>query len=503
MNANRPEDIEELKKVIRKLKEEKEQLKEDLDKERRINEYIEKKKKELEKENEDLKEQLSQLKSSAPLLGASDRTAEAGGVPSSKIYYKRNRNKGNRKRTGGQLGHKGHGRKKPAPNAPPIHITLKICPHCHNSKIKEAKSATQRRTITDIPPPIHEVYDIIYHRYWCPVCKKLVRNVVPWLPPNQEFGPFIACWISYHRILGLTLPKIRSSLYETYGIQISDDTILKLEKWVAETLQDDYNNLKEEIVKANVVNADETGFRIGGENAWLWAFVNSLASLYLVAPTRGHAVPEEVLDGFDGILGRDAWKPYDVITCSGHQMDLLHVNRWLERTEILHGVEPRTILTSRPMKLKRRGRPPGKFLSFVDGVRAILKRAIEYAETKPSQQIKERKKARKGFEDEIKTLLEKDWKDKDVVRISKELRKRLNMVFTFGEVEGVPWHNNDAERAIRKGVLVRKISGGRRTWRGAEIFQVLLSISETAKKNGENFIHLVEKRFGIPSRTAG
>ena len=503
MNENRPENIEELKKVIRKLREEKERLKEDLDKERRIKEYIEKKKKELEKENEDLKEQLSQLKSSAPLLGASDRTAEAGGVPSSKIYYKRNRNKGNKKRTGGQLGHKGHGRKKPAPNAPSIHITLKICPHCHNSKIKEAKSATQRRTITDIPPPIHEVYDIIYHRYWCPVCKKLVRNVVPWLPPNQEFGPFIACWISYHRILGLTLPKIRSSLYETYGIQISDDTILKLEKWVAETLQDDYNNLKEEIVKANVVNADETGFRIGGENAWLWAFVNSLASLYLVAPTRGHAVPEEVLDGFDGVLGRDAWKPYDVITCSGHQLDLLHVNRWLERTEILHGVEPRTILTSRPMKLKRRGRPPGKFLNFVDGVRAILKRAIEYAETKPPPHIKERQKARKGFEDEMKALLEKDWKDKDVVRISKELQKRLNMLFTFVEVEGVPWHNNDAERAIRKGVLVRKISGGRRTWKGAEIFQVLLSISETAKKNGENFIHLVEKRFGMPSRTAG
>lgn len=500
MNENKKEKIEELKKVIRELKKEKELLEKDLNKERLDKEYIEKKKKELEKENENLKKQLSQLKSSALLLGASDKTAEAGGVPSSKIYYKRNRNKSNKKSTGGQPGHNGHGRKKPIPNTPPIHITLKICPLCQNSKIKESKSATQSRTITDIPPPSHSIYDIIYHRYWCPVCKKLVRGTVPWLPPNQEFGPFIACWIAYHRILGLTLPKIRSSLNETYGMQLSDDTILKLEKWVADTLQDDYNELKEEIVKANVVNADETGFRIGGENAWLWVFVNSLVSLYLVAPTRGHAVPENVLDEFDGILGRDAWKPYDFVKCSGHQLDLLHVNRWLERAEILHYVEPRTLLTSRSMKLKRRGRPPEKFLCFVDGVRAILKKAIEYAESEPPQNNKESQKARKDFENEMEALLEKDWKDKDVVRISKELRKRLNMLFTFIEVEGVPWHNNDAERAIRKGVLARKISGGRRTWKGAEIFQVLLSICETAKKNGENFIQLVEKKFGMPSR---
>jgi transposase len=505
-----------LTKRLRESEGKNKQLTEALEKERSINDELKKKNKDLVKtnnglvktnndlkttknklkrKNKDLKKQLAQLKSSAPFLAASDKTAEAGGVPSSKIYYKRNRN-GIRKRTsGGQPGHKGHGRKKPVPNAPPIHVRLEVCPHCQHSKIKEFVSAIQKRTITDIPPPTYDAYEIIYHRYWCPICRKMVRGTVTWLPPNQEFGPFIACWIAYHRILGLTLPKIRSSLYETYGIKISDDTVLKLEKWVADNLQDDYNELKKEIVKAKVINADETGFRIGGDNAWLWAFVNSLASLYVIAPTRGHKVPVEALDGFDGVLGRDAWKPYDFVTCSGHQLDLLHVNRWLERAEIKHGVEPRTILTSRPMKLKRRGRPPEKFLCFVDGVRAILKRAIEYAETKPPPSVKERMKVCKVFQKEMKALLDEEWKDKDVVRISKELRKR------FVKVEGVPWHNNDAERAIRKGVLARKISGGRRTWKGAEIFQVLLSISETSKKNGNNFIQLVEKRFGMPSRT--
>ena len=61
-----------------------------------------------------------------------------------------------------------------------------------------------------------------------------------------------------------------------------------------------------------------------------------------VSPTRGHTVPEEILEGFEGVLGRDAWKPYDVVKCAGHQLDLLHVNRWLERAEIKHRIQPQS-----------------------------------------------------------------------------------------------------------------------------------------------------------------
>ena len=63
------------------------------------------------------------------------------------------------------------------------------------------------------------------------------------------------------------------------------------------------------------VNADETGFRIDGKNGWLWVFTSVVGSYYKISPTRGHTVPEEILEGFEGVLGRDAWKPYDVEEC--------------------------------------------------------------------------------------------------------------------------------------------------------------------------------------------
>lgn len=489
------EQQEDLKTHIRDLERKIAQLERKLEKERNKKEIAQQQKKELEKENKKLKKELARLQGSAPVLAGSDKTAEAGGIPTSKTFYRRNRQEGAKKPTGGQPGHSGHGRKKPTPNSPPIHVTAEICPKCGIPLGEPVKGTEQKRTVTDIPLPGNVIYEVIYLRYWCNECKKLVRGEASWLPHNQQFGPAVACWIAYQRMLGLSIEKVQSSLFETYGLVMGEATILKLEKWVADTLQEDYEKIHDEIVKSSAVNADETGFRIGGMNGWLWVFTSTIGSYYKVAPTRGHEVPEETLAGFDGILGRDAWKPYDVVKCSGHQLDLLHVNRWLERAELKHGIEPRSLLTSKPVKLMKPGRSPEHVIDFVDGIRSILKRAIEYIDKDPPPPMEERENACREFQEEMKTFLDRGWTDEDAVRISKELRKRQDMLFTFMAHEGVSWHNNDAERAIRQGVLHRKISGGRRTWTGAEVFEVLLSTYETAKKRGERFIEMVKKKF--------
>ncbi len=466
---------------------------------KKANMKLKQKSKKLKRENKKLNEELARLKSSAPVLAGSDKTAEAGGIPSSGTFYKRNRQEGKKKPTGGQPGHRGHARKKPTPNSPPQFITLDKCLECDTPLGKPIDDVEQKRTVTDIPLPDHIVYETIFSRYWCKKCKHLVRGNAPWLPPNQQFGPAVACWIAYQRMLGLSIGKIQSSLFETYALSMGEATILKLEKWVADTLKEDYEKIHNEVVNSHAVNADETSFRINGTNGWLWVFTSTVGSYYKLAPTRGHEVPEKALEGFKGVLGRDAWKPYDVIKCEGHQLDLLHVNRWLERAEIRHSVLPRTLLTSKPVKLKRRGRPPKQLVHFVDGIRSILKRAINYTETDPPPSTAERAKAKRERQEEMELFLAKKWTNVDVVRISKELRRRRNMLFTFMDHEGVPWHNNDAERAIRQGVLHRKISGGRRTWTGAEVLEILLSVYETSKKRSDRFIEMAKAKFNPPT----
>ena len=132
------------------------------------------------------------------------------------------------------------------------------------------KGAEQKRTVTDIPLPDHIIYEIVYPGYWCGECKKLVRGEAPWLPPNQHFGPAVACWIAYQRMLGLTIGKIQSSLLETYGLTMSESTILKLEKWVVDTLREDYEKIREEVVKSERCRMlTRLVFGIGGTNGGL------------------------------------------------------------------------------------------------------------------------------------------------------------------------------------------------------------------------------------------
>jgi len=98
---------------------------------------------------------------------------------------------------------------EPTPNSPPTCAPLEKCPECGTPLGGPMKGAEQKRTVTDIPLPDHIIYEIVYPGYWCGECKKLVRGEAPWLPPNQHFGPAVACRTRYQRMLGLTIGMIQ------------------------------------------------------------------------------------------------------------------------------------------------------------------------------------------------------------------------------------------------------------------------------------------------------
>lgn len=433
-------------------------------------------------------EELRRLKTSAPVLAASDRTAEAGGVPSSKTFYRRPVPNGERRRPGGQPGHQGHGRPRPTPNTPPVRVALERCPEC-SAKLG-GPCDSFHRTATDLPLPALLVFDIEVLRYRCPGCHRRVHAEPP-LPPNQQFGPVLAAWIAHQRMLGLSVEKVRVSAKESFGLEIGEAAILALEAWVAERLSPTYAMLRTQVKEAAAVNADETSFRISGANGWWWVYTHLAATVYQIAPTRGHEAVLEVLEGYEGTLGHDAWDPYDWIETAEHQLDPVHVNRWLERAEVRHRVEPRPLLKDLPAKLTSAGHPPTEFLRFVDGVRSIYRDAIGVVRGRERVPKGERRRAYRRAVRAMAAWLRIEWKDPDAVRISKELRQRREMLFTFLRRPGVPWNNNAAENAIRQGVLIRKVSGGRRTWTGARVLERLLTVYRTSRKRSESFRNVV------------
>jgi len=74
--------------------------------------------------------------------------------------------------------------------------------------------------------------------------------------------------------------------------------------------------------------------------------------------------------------------------------------------------------------------------------------------------------------------------DPDVERLKNRMSIFRDEFLTFLTEPGVEPDNNRAERAIRPGVVFRKISGGNRSEKGAEAHAILMSIIQTCRQQG-------------------
>jgi transposase len=478
---------------------ERKKLRERLERVDRLEEEV----RELREKYRRLQEELRRYKACAPMLAASDRTAEAGSIPSSRVFYRRPI-RSDPHSTGAQPGHPGRARERPVPNAPPLKLSLERCTDC-GTRLGEPFEV-RRRTITDLPPPQPLIFDVEIPRYNCPGCRRRIEPESPY-PKHQQYGFSLVARVVQLRLLGLSTGKIADYLEGAHGIHLSTAAVLKMERWAAESVAPLYESLKAQVAHQSVVHADETKFRVGGENGWMWVFSHPEAVVYRIAPSRGQDVVLEVLEGARGTIVHDGWVPYDIIRTARHQFDLLHANRWLEKEEILHRLEPRPLLREVPPKLTAAGPPPKEFLEFADGVRWLLRHAIEWSEGHPEATEEERRHFYTSMRWMTVDHLRREWRDPGAARIADELWKRRRSLYTFLVVPGVAWHNNEAETQIRQGVLYRKISGGRRSWTGASVLERLLTIYRTCRKRNMAFVKVLKDalsgsgypEFGAPS----
>ena len=71
-------------------------------------------------------------------------------------------------------------------------------------------------------------------------------------------------------------------------------------------------------------------------------------------------------------------------------------------------------------------------------------------------------------------------------RLRKRYLKHRDALFTFLHRVDVPADNNGAERALRKSVVHRKVSGGFRSAWGAQAFATIATVLQTAQKHGRD-----------------
>jgi transposase len=376
-----------------------------------------------------------------------------------------------KKKPGAKPGHKGAAR-KPAPriDATEEH-RLPRCPECDGEL--QRCNRTRSRIIEDIPVDIQpKVTEHLIHRDYCPHCHRHVEPVVPDAMPNATIGHNVVMLsLSFHYGLGLTLSSVQQILNGVLNFTISAGGLIGAWQRTAEMFMPWYEQIQGELLKSSRLHADESGWRVGGQNHWLWCFCNPTGCLYLIDQSRGHsALLRFFKEAFDGTLITDFLRVYYNVESDDRQYCIPHLLREMDTVNERNHSPPWQAFYAKLRRL------------IGDGLR--LRRRPDYDPKKYDRRIQLINRRLNELADDAG--LNQVYDDPDAIRLGKRISMYRDHLFTFLDKPEIPHDNNHAERMLRPAVIMRKNSQQNRSDRGAQTQAVLMSIYRTLKLRGHD-----------------
>lgn len=442
---------------IRDLQEALEQAKREIERLKKEKDSIEKKFEETRKELEGTKKEFEEFK--AKHAGTVQHLHKALKI---KPDLPRSRNP-----IGAKPRHKGRGRKSPTHVDREEPLTLDVCPHC-NARLKGKTVGTRERFVTTIHI-IHpaEVIKYILHRRWCPKCKKLVEPEVPGVLPNARFGLNIMLLVMYlHLALRVPGAKICEYFRTIHDISICEGEIPHILTQLAREYGEYYSHLEKLVRAARVKYTDSTSWRIKGKNYTAWVFIAVGVVLYKIRKSASHKTPLQVL----GRLGKGMTLVVDrhsafrtLARKAGYVLQLCWFHILEDSRELKHafGSEGKYVHEN----LKR--------------IFALAKGLNHKATPEQVDQLRA----------EILQLTFPHYKHTTVRRFVNNLAYRdLEDLFRFTTDPSINPTNSISERELRHLVMIRRISHGSRSTRGATVTAQLTSIIQTFRMQRVNVL---------------
>ncbi|MGH9003333.1 MAG: IS66 family transposase [Acidimicrobiia bacterium] len=283
---------------------------------------------------------------------------------------------------------------------------------------------------------------------------------------SSQVGPrAVAFAAALHHEGGLSLARTAAAL-RRLGVEVTPAGLSHALARLGRRSQPTYEAMKRALATSPVVSPDETGWRIGGEKAWLWVFATTLMTVYHVARGRGFAQATEVLPaGFVGTLVRDGWAAYRGYTAATHQSCLAH---WVRRcSELCESL-------------------PEAHRWVAANAKVVLQTALEARDLRAAGQMSDEELAAVVAElgRSVDKLVGLPVAHDDNRRLLGHLRTERHALFRFLTTPGVDATNWRAEHGVRGPVVNRKTWGGNRTDAGAATLEVVASVLRTANQQG-------------------
>jgi transposase len=360
------------------------------------------------------------------------------------------------------------------------------CPDCGGAVVEEN---VQVQYQVDIPRPIPTmVTQFNVHVGYCEKCQRRFQGRHAEQTSDAlgaaaiQIGPnAMGLAAEMKHGLGVSYGKVARLLSTTFELAIERSTVVRADLRLAQKLEPTYHALILQLRESQVVRVDETGWKIGGHPAWLWVFTNHEVTVYAIDPTRAHEVAERILgQDYQGVVGCDCFLAYDALDytqskCAGHLLRRCN-----------------ELIASKS----------GRAVQFSQQVAQSLHRAIGLKARRATLSEHGYAVACGRLEAALDRLLARHYTDPDNARFAKLLRKQRPWLFTFLYVEAVEATNNEAEREIRPGVLIRKTNGCNRSPAGAKTHSILASVIRTCHKHGHDFVEVAKRVLQCPEAIA-
>jgi transposase len=410
---------------------------------------------------DELKDEVKSLRAK---LGYQTRQGQEGffgsSTPSSKLPVKPNTGEQEQKPRGAKPGHKGNGRKshdwESVDRTVDVEPESETCPDCGSPLEKKGWA---ERSVIDTPRKKPEKIMFRLAKRYCPHCRRTVTPQAPGVLPKSLYGnQLIADAVEMHYLHGVPMGRICEQL------GIGAGSLVKLYQRCADLLESQVDRLIEEYREAPVKHADETGWRTGGKNGYVWLFATPDLSIFQYGQSRSAKVPQAVFgkDPLPGTLVVDRYAGYNKLPCR-IQYCYAHLLREIQ-------------------DLEKEFPGEAEIASFVAVAAPQLALAMGLRGRPISDDAFYRRAA--ALREEIKATMAKPARHLAIRRIQDIFRENEGRLYHWADNRAVPADNNLAERDLRPTVIARKVSFGSITDAGAKTRSILTTGAATIKKRG-------------------
>jgi len=374
-------------------------------------------------------------------------------------------------------GYQGHRKLRPRPTKIIQVPTREVCPH-HDVPLRSSTRLSKRLIINLVVAKngMHKtITEYVGIKGYCTKCCKC------YAPPeikkygsNQLYGYEFQAWLVYQRVaLRMTYESIAEMVTEQFHEKMPLSYTVIAIKNLSSSYVETEQGIIRHLLESPFLHADETPINIKGATQYVWTFTTDKDVIFQLSKTREATIAHKFLKDYDGILITDFYSGYDAIACR-QQKCWVHLIRDLNDD-----------LWEYPFD--------SEYETFVSEVRNLIIPVMEAV-----QKYGLKKRHLQKFMQQVsafytKTITGKQYTSELVITYQKRFIRYRESLFTFLEYDGIPWHNNTAERALRHIAKQQQISMSFREVATHDYLR-LLGIKQTCRFQNKSFFRFLLSR---------